>query len=344
MKLSIIIPAYNVEQYIGDCLESIFSQHIENGQLEVFVINDGSVDNTENIVKDYTNKHPNLIYIRQKNQGQSVARNVGLKRATGDYIWYVDSDDKTTDNSIQTIFSYMEKYPNADFLTFDNIYNCLLDGDVHYSKSWGGHKAKNPPYEKAFNGYEANEILKASVPWYHVFKRSFLISNNLYFTPGLLHEDDELRMRLFFFAKEVRYIPFAHYIYSGMRPGSLTAENYTFTLKSAESCMKTIEAWMDFEKKYVKTNFQRNVVNKSINLKYQSLMLLTTRKNEQDLYALYQEHHNEWKRGYKESFRKSLSFKTFSWIELIRYFVTFYCPQYLKYTEARTLKRLLKGE
>lgn len=342
MKLSIIIPAYNVEQYIGNCLESIFSQQIEICQLEVFVVNDGSVDDTEIIIKEYADKHPNLIYIRQKNQGQSVARNEGLKRATGDYIWYVDSDDKTTDNSIQTIFSYIEKYPHADFLTFDSIYHNLIDEDIHYSKSWGGHKAKNPPYEKAFNGYEANEILKASVPWYHVFKRSFLISNNLYFTPGLLHEDDELRMRLFFFAKEVRYIPFAHYIYSGMRPGSLTAENYTFTLKSALSSIKTIEAWKEFEKKYVKTNEQKHVVNKSMSLKYQSLMLLSTRKNEPDLYSLYQENRKEWKQGYKMAFRKSLSVKTFSWVELIRHLITLYCPQYIKYTEIRTLKRILK--
>lgn len=342
MKLSIIIPAYNVEKYIGNCLESIFNQQIEINQLEVFVVNDGSVDDTERIIKEYADKHPNLIYIRQKNQGQSVARNEGLKRATGDYIWYVDSDDKTTDNSIQTIFSYIEKYPHADLLTFDNIYHNLMDGDIHYSKSWGGHKAKNPPYEKAFNGYEANVILKASVPWYHIFKRDFLISHNLYFIPGLLHEDDELRMRLFFFAKEVRYIPFAHYVYSGMRPGSLTAENYTFTLKSALSSIKTIEAWKIFEKEYVKTNEQKHVVNKSMSLKYQSLMLLSTRKNEPDLYSLYQENRKEWKQGYKMAFRKSLSVKTFSWVELIRYLITLYCPQYIKYTEIKTLKRILK--
>ena len=107
MKLSIIIPAYNVEQYIGNCLKSIFSQQIENGQLEVFVVNDGSVDDTEIIIKEYADKHPNLIYIRQKNQGQSVARNEGLPDAL-----IVDSNCITKGallDSLSFLFSHEEE-------------------------------------------------------------------------------------------------------------------------------------------------------------------------------------------------------------------------------------------
>ena len=140
MKLSIVIPAYNVEQYIGNCLDSIFNQQIETDMLEVIVVNDGSKDGTEDIIKQYASQHPNLIYISQENQGQSVARNTGLKRATGDLIWYVDSDDATTENSIQTIFSYFKKYPHADFLTFNWINLYVPDGSKRFSKSWGEKK------------------------------------------------------------------------------------------------------------------------------------------------------------------------------------------------------------
>ena len=108
MKLSIVIPAYNVEQYIGRCLDSIFNQQIETDLLEVIVVNDGSKDGTEGIIKLYASHHPNLIYISQENQGQSVARNNGFKNATGYLVWYVDSDDATTENSIQTIFTNFE--------------------------------------------------------------------------------------------------------------------------------------------------------------------------------------------------------------------------------------------
>ena len=190
----------------------------------------------------------------------------------------------------------------------------------------------------------ANKYLAASVPWFHVFKRNFLITNNLFFTPNLLNEDDELRMRLFFFAKEVRYIPFAHYVYSAMRPGSLTTVNHTFTMKSAESSIKTIDGWKGFEKENAKTQEQRQYVNAFIKSKYQSLVLLAARKDDKELYHLYQEHKNEWRKGYRKSFKKTISFKNISIIDYIKYLIALYCPQYFKYTNPKTLKQLLKGK
>lgn len=344
MKLSIIIPAYNVEQYIGNCLDSIFNQQIDTDQIEIIVVNDGSKDGTEAIIKQYAAQHLNLIYISQENQGQSVARNTGLKRATGDLVWYVDSDDATTENSIKTIFSYFEKYPHVDFLTFDRIHYNLSDGTKKYCKSWGGRKSSEDTYEKPLNGIKANEVLVASVPWFHVFKRDFLIQNELFFTPKLLNEDDELRMRLFFFAKEVRYIPFAHYVYSAMRPGSLTTVNHTFTMKSAESSIKTIDSWKAFVKENVKTKEQNKYVNTFICSKYQSLVLLALRKDDKELHHLYLEHKKEWRKGYKESFHKSFSFIKFPIIDYIKYLITLYCPQYIQYTNPRILKRILKGK
>lgn len=341
MKLSIVIPAYNVEQYIGDCLDSIFNQQIGTDMLEVIVINDGSIDKTEDIIKNYAAQHPNLIYIYQENQGQSVARNTGLKRATGDLIWYVDSDDATTENSIKTIFSYFEKYPNADFLTFDRIHYNLEDGTKKYCKSWGGRKAKNNTYEKALGGKTASSILVASVPWFHIFKRKYLIDHNLFFSPGLLHEDDELQMRLYFYAKEVRYIPFAHYIYSAMRPGSLTTVNHTFTMKSAESSIKTIKIWKKFELENVKTKEQKRFVNSFIKSKYQSLVLLANRKDDTDLYSLYLNNKKKWRKGYVNSYKKSISFGSFTLIGFIRVLVSLYFPQHIDKISLSALKKIL---
>ena len=336
MKLSIVIPAYNVEQYIGNCLDSIFHQQIETSMLEVIVINDGSKDGTEDIVKQYATQHPNLVYIYQDNQGQSVARNTGLKQAIGDLIWYVDSDDATTENSINTIFSYFTKYPHADFLTFDRIHYDLSDGSKKYCKSWGGRNAHKDTYEKPLNGKEANQVLTASVPWFHVFKRDFLIKNNLFFTPNLLNEDDELRMRLFFFAKEVRYIPFAHYVYSALRPGSITTVNYTFTMKSAESSIKTIEAWEIFKDEYAKTEEQTKYINNFIRNKYQSLVLLGAKDKESDLYHLYQENKDRWRKNYKKLYNRSTPKSA---ITTLRYLLVLYCPKLYKYTMPSEMKK-----
>ena len=341
MKLSIVTPAYNVEQYIGNCLDSIFKQQVEDNLLEVIVVNDGSKDGTEDIIKQYASQHPNLIYIYQENQGQSVARNTGLKRATGDLIWYVDSDDATTENSIKTIFSYFEKYPNADFLTFDRIHYDLSDGTKAYHKSWGGRKAPKNTYEKRLNGREANKYLVASVPWFHIFKRKYLIDHNLFFSPGLLHEDDELQMRLYFYAKEVRYIPFAHYIYSAMRPGSLTTVNHTFTMKSAESSIKTIKIWKKFELENVKTKEQKRFVNSFIKSKYQSLVLLANRKDDTDLYSLYLNNKKKWRKGYVNSYKKSISFGSFTLIGFIRALVSLYFPQHIDKISLSALKKVL---
>ena len=336
MKLSIVIPAYNVEKYIDNCLDSIFCQMTEINNLEIIVVNDGSKDKTEIIIKQYAIQHPNLIYVYQENQGQSVARNTGLKRATGDLIWYVDSDDATTKNSIKTIFSFFEKYPNADFLTFDRIHHNLLDGTKKYCKSWGGRKASEDTYEKPLNGFKANEVLVASVPWFHVFKRDFLFRNNLFFTPNLLNEDDELRMRLYFFAKEVRFIPFAHYVYSAMRPGSLTTVNQTFTMKSAESCIKTIETWENFKTEFAKTEDQKIFINSFIKNKYQSLVLLSAKNKDSDLYNLYQENKERWRKEYKKYYHDS---NLFSVINFIRFLLVLYCPKLYKYTMPSEMKK-----
>lgn len=336
MKLSIVIPAYNVEQYIGYCLDSIYNQQIETDLLEVIVVNDGSKDGTEAIIKQYAALHSNLIYIFQENQGQSVARNTGLKRASGDLVWYVDSDDATTENSIKTIFTYFEKYPHSDFLTFDRIHYNLLDGTKKYCKSWGGKRARKDTYEKSLNGREANIVLSASVPWFHVFKRVFLIRNNLFFTPNLLNEDDELRMRLFFFAKDVRFIPFAHYVYSAMRPGSLTTVNQTFTMKSAESSIKTIETWVKFKNEYAKTEEQIKYIDSFIKNKYQSLVLLSAKDKDSDLYHLYLENKKRWRKEYIKYFHNS---NPSSVISVIRYLLVLYCPKLYKYTMPSEMKK-----
>ena len=99
-KLSIIIPVYNTSRYLRKCLDSIVCQNIDNNLYEVIVVNDGSPDEAQDIIDEYINKYPHLLAIKQQNQGLSVARNNGLKAATGLYVWFVDSDDWLFDGSL----------------------------------------------------------------------------------------------------------------------------------------------------------------------------------------------------------------------------------------------------
>ncbi|MCS7472745.1 glycosyltransferase family 2 protein [Myroides odoratimimus] len=148
MKLSIIIPIYNVEAYLERCIESIIQQkefNITNDNLEIILINDGSPDNSQVIIDKYVDNYTYIKGYTKNNGGLSDARNYGLSKSTGDYIWFIDSDDWIDNNSLQVIFSeIMEE--NLDMFEFswkeafeenntfryvnDSYYESLGDGKV----------------------------------------------------------------------------------------------------------------------------------------------------------------------------------------------------------------------
>ncbi len=109
MKLSVIIPVYNTEKYLRKCLESVFNQDLPLDEYEIICINDGSTDHSENILLEFAEKYSNLIYIKQENQGVSIARNQGLDKAKGNYITFLDADDFLEKNILQDIITTAEK-------------------------------------------------------------------------------------------------------------------------------------------------------------------------------------------------------------------------------------------
>ena len=106
MKLSVIIPVFNNETFLNRCLNSVLNQRTDNFEIEVIIINDGSTDKSGEIADYYSSQNNNIYVIHQKNQGVSVARNEGLRIASGDYIHFLDSDD---------------------FLLHKNCYQALID-------------------------------------------------------------------------------------------------------------------------------------------------------------------------------------------------------------------------
>ena len=149
MKFSIILPVYNAEKFLTKSLESVFSQDLDPSEYEVIVINDGSSDQSRNIILNFKNRHRNLIFIDQQNQGVSAARNAGLKIAKGKYITFLDSDDEIENNSLKNILNKLESdqldivYPNIDTylengkplgtIPFSGTYNCIKRG-VHQER------------------------------------------------------------------------------------------------------------------------------------------------------------------------------------------------------------------
>ena len=127
-KISVIIAAYNAEEYLSETMDSIFLQTMDNSEYEVIVINDGSSDNTLSILNSYKKNYPNLIIIDKENGGPSSARNAGLDRAKGQYYAFIDSDDYIQDNTIEIMLNAVKK--NKSEIAICNMIRFLEEGET----------------------------------------------------------------------------------------------------------------------------------------------------------------------------------------------------------------------
>lgn len=172
MLISFIVPVYNTELYIEECLDSLLNQDISHDEYEIVCVNDGSTDGSSEILHNYASKYRNLVVIDKENGGVSVARNVGLEHANGDYIWFIDSDDLIKENSLNELKTIISK--------------CEYDRIVIHSKTF---KTTNDLLDSKAS---PNEPWKDSVVWRNIFKREFLNDYNLRFHPNLVFGEDAL--------------------------------------------------------------------------------------------------------------------------------------------------------
>lgn len=210
MFLSIIIPAYNVEPYIGQCLESCLDQDLDEDDYEIIVINDGSIDKTQEIAERYVSLNRNVILITQENKGQGEARNEGLKIAKGDYIWFVDSDDWIEKDCLNKIRSILQK-ESLEALKINSYLS--EDGQLTKCKSI-------LYYDETISGKDFILFSGFIIPvWYTIYRKDFLIQHGLRFT-DIYHEDLEFTPRAYYYLKSLRCINCFFY-YHRKAPGSI---------------------------------------------------------------------------------------------------------------------------
>ena len=130
IKVSVVVPAYNVENYIEDCLKSLINQTLK--EIEIIVVNDGSTDNTFEIINKYANLDFRIKVISQENQGISVTRNNGIKIAKGEYIGFVDSDDWVDENYFEELYNTAKKF-DAD-ISVASILKHKPKYNLHFSE------------------------------------------------------------------------------------------------------------------------------------------------------------------------------------------------------------------
>lgn len=219
MKFSIVVPVYNVEQYLDDCLKSLQEQAFADH--EIICVNDGSTDHSREILSEWETRIPQLKIIDRKNGGLSAARNTGLAAASGDYIIFVDSDDWMEPIMLNRL---AEEANGEDMICFvcrksdngttDNLVPERTDGWNYYNR----------------HALEHHEVPFVCV-WQRCYRREFLEENNLRFREGILHEDNEFTPRACLKATSIKVIPDVLYNYR-VRPGSIMT---TRGLRSKES-------------------------------------------------------------------------------------------------------------
>lgn len=204
--VSIIVPVYNTEKYIKECVESIFNQTYSNEKIQVILINDGSTDQSEKICKEIEEKNQNVVFISQKNSGVSVARNVGISKAEGKYILFLDSDDTLEETSLQKLIKFFdEHYEEIDLVTYPlKIYeNEKAKPKNHYRYQF---------YNEGTGVYDLNECPYLGQSTINTMIKN-LKENNVLFDKEMSYSEDEafntqilMKKKKIGFCKEATYI------------------------------------------------------------------------------------------------------------------------------------------
>lgn len=229
VELSIVVPIYNVEQYLEECLKSIYKLDIKK---EIILVNDESPDNSNKIMEKYKKLYPmDTIIINQKNKGLSGARNSGLKVAKGKYIAFIDSDDFIDTKKYEEFFN-KGKHKKLDILigTYQKY-----DGKKYLDVCKRDKKINNLGVITGKEFFEKSMELNSfrEEIWDDIYNREFLISNNLEFKEGLLHEDVLFFIQALIKAEKVEYLDIPFYVYrqrEGSIMSSLSEINYQHKL------------------------------------------------------------------------------------------------------------------
>ena len=229
IKISIIVPIYNVEQYLNKCLDSIINQSYNN--FEVILINDGSLDDSKKICDEFVKNDKRFRYFEQANSGLSSARNRGVSEATGDYLLFVDSDDYLSSDLLKELNDNLDD--NYDLIRFQVNYD--INGNLIQTKGCQKTMIFQSGNE-AFKEIVNYEIVEAA--WCYLYNKSYYMNNNYFFKPGTVHEDYGLIPLVIMKANKIKIINYYGYNYVIRDNSIMTDNNYEKVLKKANDFLE----------------------------------------------------------------------------------------------------------
>lgn len=261
VQLSIVVPIYNVEAYLADCLDSILTQK-GLSSIEVILVDDGSRDGSTSIAKSYAEQNADCFhYFLQSNQGLSVARNSGLEKAVGKYVLFFDSDDVLFDNGLSRLLEIavanqldvvQGNFSHLHDKGIEELNKSICELECVTGEEWL-HKA-----------LKRRKYLPAA--WLKLYKREFLISNNLKFKPGLINEDQLFAIQVFKSAHKVSSynIPFYKYRH---RNNSISSHiGYESALARVQSDLFTCGQLASLSRTFSDPRLERLVMERCIKL------------------------------------------------------------------------------
>lgn len=261
-RLSVIIPMYNVEEYVERCLSSLLNQDLDPDQYEIICINDGSPDRSGEIVKNLMKSFSNIQIIEQENQGVSVARNNGMEIATGKYLLFIDPDDYVEANSLQHVLEKADKTDcQVSFLGFtvisesgqvieqrlyEKLKDCLCRGIEAY------------PLSRANDRRDPDRMVAV------LFRRDFFEHHNLRYLAGVPYlEDGEFIARILCYAERCIFDGMPFYLRT-VRKGSATISPLFYSEKAIDGFLKSAANLADFKRNPALKQEQKNFLNQAI--------------------------------------------------------------------------------
>lgn len=233
IKLSVIIPVYNVEKYIRSCVECVYRQGLDETEFEVILINDGTEDDSFQKIEDIVICHSNIAVIEQENKGLSVARNTGLLMARGQYVLFLDSDDLLIDCSLNCILD-MAIGASADLVIADFM---KMSDDEIGSMTIKDNREVIVENKSGIDVFLHDLNPQQCYVWRTLYKKSFLNKNNLRFIPDIYFEDIPFTTECYLKADNCIVTNFRFYIYR-QRSDSIVS---TINMKKLIDMNKIIE-------------------------------------------------------------------------------------------------------
>lgn len=239
IKISVIVPVYNVEEFLEESIESVISQK-NFSEIELILIDDGSTDNSGKIIDKYKRKYENIYGFFQKNSGQSAARNKGIEYAKGEYLYFLDSDDLIPNYSLEYL-SDLAKKEDLELILFEG--ESFFDESANSKKIEGFDYTRNKEYKeiqdgkKMFAAMMDNKDFFAS-PCLQFLRRDILLKHNISFLEGHIHEDELFSYQLLLSSSRVKCIK-KNLFFRRLRSNStITSNNYEKRIVSLKSIIE----------------------------------------------------------------------------------------------------------